>query len=312
MDVMGQKSLLQAWSLVVAGRDNEVPAMLGAREDAVCAALDTPAAKKEEFALAPLHLKGLRFAMWALRFFWDIFCNRVVEKRSIFIPHKAMDKLRQRAQDDLPVVDGQDKPFISDGDILTAWLCRSVALSLPRPRPLAVMQALNIGLRLPSLINAPGLFVQNMTLSGGVNLAADVARGSLGSIALNHREQLAGQLSEAQVLASLRHIREKVKPETSSVPRLFAPPDAVLVNFSNWSRADIFNVVDFSGAVVRAGGTDPPGKLASQYHGSLSDNSAMRNVFIIVGKDREGNYWIQGHLLPQTLAWIEESLREIG
>jgi hypothetical protein len=48
MDVMGQQALLRAWSLVLAGRESEVPPMLGAREDAVCVAADEPE-ELEEF-----------------------------------------------------------------------------------------------------------------------------------------------------------------------------------------------------------------------------------------------------------------------
>ncbi|ELR06042.1 hypothetical protein VC83_02271 [Pseudogymnoascus destructans] len=35
MDVMGQQALLRGWSLVLAGKESEVPALLGAREDAL-------------------------------------------------------------------------------------------------------------------------------------------------------------------------------------------------------------------------------------------------------------------------------------
>lgn len=286
--------------------------MLGAREDVVAAALDAPAASKEELARGPLQLKGLGLAMWVVRLIWDGFWNRVVEKRAISIPRKAMDRLRQKARDDLPAVDGQNKPFISDGDILTAWLCRMVALSLPGPRPLNVFQAVNTRFRLPCLIQAPGLFINNMTIASVAIFPPDVACGPLGLIALNHRERLAVETTEAQVLANWRHQRDECNLETALMPSLYGPSDAVMVAITNWCRADIFNVVDFSGAVVKAGGTNPPGKPATQYFEAVSDNPAMPNTFSITGMDREGNYWIQGMVLPRTLERIEESLREIS
>ncbi|KAL5001377.1 hypothetical protein BDV10DRAFT_182610 [Aspergillus recurvatus] len=57
MDVMGQQALLHEWSLVLAGRESEVPPMLGAREDVLCAAADT-AVEKEEFKLGKMRLNG--------------------------------------------------------------------------------------------------------------------------------------------------------------------------------------------------------------------------------------------------------------
>ena len=33
---MGQKALLSGWSLVLAGKESEIPSILGAREDTIC------------------------------------------------------------------------------------------------------------------------------------------------------------------------------------------------------------------------------------------------------------------------------------
>ncbi|KAF5586548.1 3-hydroxyisobutyrate dehydrogenase [Fusarium pseudoanthophilum] len=51
MDVMGQQALLRGWSMVLAGRESEVPPVLGAREDTICAAGDAPVERKEDFKL---------------------------------------------------------------------------------------------------------------------------------------------------------------------------------------------------------------------------------------------------------------------
>ncbi len=42
MDIMGQKAFVQAWSLVVNGRDSEVPPVLSAHNDPLLAALNAP------------------------------------------------------------------------------------------------------------------------------------------------------------------------------------------------------------------------------------------------------------------------------
>jgi hypothetical protein len=51
MDVMGQQALLHAWSLVLAGREADVPPALGAREDIMWGLAE--AAVEEEYLLKP-------------------------------------------------------------------------------------------------------------------------------------------------------------------------------------------------------------------------------------------------------------------
>src|SRR4051812_31230521 len=98
MDVMGQQALLRGWSLVLAGRESEVPPMLGAREDVLCAAADAPMEKEEEFMLAQKQLRGWGMLKFGLRFAWDMLWNQVVETRTIFLPKRVVAELRRQAQ----------------------------------------------------------------------------------------------------------------------------------------------------------------------------------------------------------------------
>ncbi|QDS74661.1 hypothetical protein FKW77_009391 [Venturia effusa] len=112
-------------------------------------------------------------------------------------------------------------------------------------------------------------------------------------MALEHRKQLAGHASEAQTLAFLRDLRDDFDLNTQTGVGLYGPSDTVLAFSSNQSRADIFSVADSSNAVIRAGeqgGWRRPGMLASQCLITLNENAFERNVFTIVGKDRERNY----------------------
>jgi hypothetical protein len=85
MDVMGQQALLHGWSLVLAGRESEVPPMLGAREDALYIATDK-SVEQEEFIVGQKQLRGWSMLMFVLRFVWDLLWNQVVETRTIFLP----------------------------------------------------------------------------------------------------------------------------------------------------------------------------------------------------------------------------------
>ncbi|KAK3897997.1 hypothetical protein C8A05DRAFT_19345 [Staphylotrichum tortipilum] len=314
MDVMGQQALLRGWSLVLAGREAEVPPVLGAREDVVCSAADAPAEKEEESMLCRMRLGGLAMAGFGLRFAWDLMWNRV-ETRTVFLPKAVVEGLRRRARGDLPAQDGKE-PFISEGDVLTAWAVRAVASSLPLPRPVTVLHAVNARFRLASLIRAPGVFVQNMAVAAFAFLSPSAATGSLGHIALENRRQLKEQATEGQVLAFLRQLRRQ--PEGDRDPGfLCGESSALLMPFTNWTRADLFRAADFSPAVVHAGETgesrrNPPGTVEFQHASSMQPSPAVRNVVVVLGKDHGDNYWLTGILTPQAWAKIEEEMGGIS
>ncbi|KAH8911586.1 hypothetical protein BR93DRAFT_351993 [Coniochaeta sp. PMI_546] len=313
MDVMGQQALLHAWSLVLAGRESDVPPVLGAREDVICVAADAPV-EKEEFRMGQKRLKGWNMLMFGLRYAWDMLRNPQVETRTVFLPRRAVAELRRQAEVDLAAVDGGEKNiFVSDGDVLTAWATQAVASSLPQPRPVTVLHALNARFRLSALAQASGVYIQNMAVAAFTFLSAEVATGPLGRIALENRRHLLEQATEGQVLAFLRELRGQSKTD-SDPTMLCGESDAVLLPFTNWTKADIFNAADFSPAVVRAGEdgpsrSNPPGTIVFHHAQSLRQAQGARNVVVVLGKDHCSNYWLTGILLPSAWAKIEESIR---
>lgn len=321
MDVMGQQALLRGWSLVLAGRELEVPPMLGAREDAICAAAaDAPVEEEEEeeeeFGLEQKQLRGWAMFMFGLRFVWDMLWNRVVETRTIFLPKRVVDELQRQARGDLAAQDdGDEKPFISEGDVLTAWAMRAVASSRPQPRPVTVLHPLNARFRLPSLVRASGVYVQNMSVAAFAFLSPEVATGPLGPIALENRRHLMEQSTEAQVLAFLRKLRRGSK-SGSDPAFVCGESNALLMPFTNWTRADFFKTADFSPALVRAGETgqsrsNPPGTMVFHHAQSMRPSRAVRNVIVVLGKDHSDNYWLAGNLLPPAWAKIEEDIKRL-
>ncbi|KAL3587656.1 hypothetical protein FPOAC2_13554 [Fusarium poae] len=290
MDVMGQQALLRAWSLVLAGREVDVPAVLGAREDALCAAADA-SGSAEELKVAKQQLKGISLMRFGLRFAWDMVSGPAAEGRTIYMPASTLMALRQEAEGDLAVAG--EAPFISDGDVLTAWAARAVAVSLPQPRPVTVLHAVNARFRLPALVNAPGVFIQNMAVAGFTLLSAAEATGPLGAIAVANRRHLSEQASEGQILACVRELRR----DTAGDPRvLCGPSDALLLPMTNWARADVFNSADFSAAVVRPGPTGNPGRVVYHHADAMRPSASTRNVFVVLGKDHRGGYWMSAKL----------------
>jgi hypothetical protein len=315
--LMGQQALLRGWSLVLAGRESEVPPVLGAREDAICAAVDAPMEKEEEYSLGQKRLKGWAMALFGLRFTGDLLLNRVVETRTIFLPKKVVADLRRQAQDDLAAQDsGEEKPFISEGDVLTAWTLRAVASSLPQPRPIAALHALNARFRVSSLVQASGVYVQNMAVAAFSFISHEVATGPLGPIALENRRHLMEQSTEPQVLAYLRELRREENNGVDPATMLYCESNALLMPYTNWTRADFFRTADFSHAIVRAGETgqsrsNPPGTIVFHHAQSMRQSPAIRNVIVVLGKDHDDNYWLTGSLLPPAWAKIQEEMSRL-
>lgn len=315
MDVMGQQALLHSWSLVLARRESEVPPMLGAREDAICAAADAPVEKEEEYSLGQKRLKGWAMAMFGLRFAAGLLLNRVVETRTIFLPKKVVAKLQHQAQDEVATQD--EKPFISEGDVLTAWAVRAVVSSLPQPQPVAALHALNARFRLASLVQASGVYIQNMAVAAFTFISPEVATGPLGPIALENRRHLMEQSTEPQVLAYLRELRREQTASVDPATMLYGESNTLLMPFTNWTRANFFKTADFSPALMRAGATgqsrsNPPGTIVFHHAQSMRQSPTVRNVIVVLGKDHDDNYWLTGTLLPPAWAKIEEELKRMS
>ncbi|OBT41297.1 hypothetical protein VE00_08452 [Pseudogymnoascus sp. WSF 3629] len=299
MDVMGRQALIRSWALVLAGKESEVPALLGAREDALLF-------DDNQEVYRPTRLQGFGMFKFGMRFVADLLWNRVVETRTIFLPKAAVAKLQLQAQEDL------SGEFVSEGDVLAAWMTRAVASSMP-PRPITALHPLNLRFRLPSLIQAPGVFVQNMAVSAFSLFTPELLRGPLGPIALENRRHLMEQATEPQLLALLRDMRQNYTPGGDTTV-LCGESNALLMPFTNWTRADMYRVADFSAAVVRAGEgerNNPPGTMVYQHANSMRSSPTMRNVVVIHGKDHGDNYWLTALLLPAAWAKIEEEIQKL-
>ncbi|KFX86116.1 hypothetical protein O988_09760 [Pseudogymnoascus sp. VKM F-3808] len=224
--------------------------------------------------------------VFGLRFVGGLLWSRVVETRTIFLPKAAVGKPCQQAKDEI------SGKFVSEGDALAAWATRSVAASIPG-RPITALHPLNLRFRLPSLINAPSVFVQNLAVSAFSFFSPELLRGPLGPVALENQRNLKEQTTEPQLLALLREMRLNYTPGGNTTV-LCWELNALLMPFTSWTRADIFRAADFSAAVVRAGEgqsrINPPGTMVYQHANSMRPNATMRNVIVIHGKNHGDNY----------------------
>jgi hypothetical protein len=315
MDMIGQQAFLHAWSLVLAGRESEVPRVLDAREDVLQAIADTPTENPTEYKLRSRQLKGFGLAKFVARYGREMLRGPTPQTRTIFLPAKAMISLRREAERTLAsMASGEkDSKFISDGDILTAWTLRAVATSLSIPQRITALHAMNARFRLPALIDASGICLQNMLVPGYTYLSPTEAAGPLGHIALRNRHHLLEQATEAQVLASLR---EQYKSGDFS-KRLYSPSDAVVVPYTNWTKARIFQAANFRPAILCNGENEqtrcnPPGTPVFHHAFPVKPSQTTRLMVVVLGKDYGGNYWLTLTMGPVAWRKIMESLEVLG
>jgi hypothetical protein len=322
MDGMSLKSLLKSWSLVLAGKQDQVPPLLGAKDDILHAAAAPETAPEEEWILRDKILAGFGFFLWVVRFLWNVFTERTVECRTIFFPKETMARLRKQALDEAAEVpsgmpSGKDRvPWVSEGDVILAWGAKVVAMAQPSPRPINGLCPLDLRPRLPELANSNGVFIQNTVTTASIQLSPFEARQPLGLIAAKWREALTTQTTTPQVrsyLCELRKISDAGKDPTI-LPGVW---NGELFTVSNWTKGDFVNVADFSTAVVRVGDgsekrSNPPGTMIYHQSFALGNDPTTRNVIGVVGKDRGDNYWMSGYFPRRTWAVMEKEMEKMS
>ncbi|KAG7418602.1 Acetyltransferase BOT5 [Fusarium oxysporum f. sp. raphani] len=214
VDATSLRDLGIAWSLVLAGRESEVLPMLSAGEDPMAHAGDNPAFTKP-YALEKQQVKGRRMYLFPLFYVLDLLRWRTLESKILFLPRKNVEQLRNQALDSLGKT--SSPPFISEGDVIVAWLSIVVASALfPQGsrRPFTIGNAYDLRGRAPSLFpieSGKGAYVQNAVLPCWTIVPAKSMhnRGdsTLGTIALALRNSLKEQTTEASIHALARLTR---------------------------------------------------------------------------------------------------------
>lgn len=326
-DGLGRLAIVRNWCKVLAGKEDEVEPLMGTREDPLATVGTGPLHENEEpFALKDKYLSGLRMANFVAYYIWDKFWIPNHELKMISLPAKAMAALRQQAADDLSTTNanGQEPtasngtaapatPFVSDGDILTAWLTQiSFRAYGPSSRPVAFNNVFELRSRLPGVFDPSVAYVGNFTRLAQTQITADDARFlPLGQLALRYRQSLASQVTEGQVRGAIRFARERGDHLVLS-----AHPASILLTVTNWSKARFFDAVDFSPAVVRGGEKSDagPGPGKPVYYHVIStkeDPPNIRNVLNVMGKDPAGNYWLTGKLPPVVWQNIDKEISKV-
>jgi hypothetical protein len=306
-DAMGRHALISAWCKALAGREKEILPLLGARQDTISHILEAEDDAREPYMWESKALTGLKFLRFALGFLWQILWQRQVGTRTLFFPASSVAKLRRQAQNDVP-----EGYFLSDGDVLSAWITRMVVACQKWTHSVTLLNVVDMRSRLPSIYERGGAYVQNLTIPSFTFLnGPDVVSNPLGILASEVRQSIVQQATAPQIKAFIRASAHSLK--VNGRQPMYSEPEALLVTISNWSKAKFIDLVDFSPAVIRLGEQgahrrNPPGRMEYQLTSVVKQAKYLRNSAVILGKDHNGNYWVNLYMAEAMFDEIENYL----
>ena len=153
LDGMGRKTLLDAWSLMLQGREDEILPLHGVQTD--------PLITLGQHRMQPYKHADKRMSTWQLivfgvRYVCDqLFWRLKDEGRVICVPAAYVQCLRNAALNDIDneqkVKTSEVTPFLSGGNVLCAWWTRPILSLIPHTPSQTI--AINIAFRLRWLLS---------------------------------------------------------------------------------------------------------------------------------------------------------------
>jgi hypothetical protein len=299
-DAKGFHHLVQAWSDVLSGHKENVPDIIGAKEDVLYNITGKSDYSSEISDMESRTLSGFAFVIFVIRFLWTILTQPTVEARVIFLPKKSVDKLHRQALGDIK--DETGDAWVSPNDAILTWFTRTIFKS--SSRPISIITPIDARTRLPQLQNPKGVYVQNMLLASFTTMLPNILQQPLGIQALICRQALLDQLQEPKLVAMLELSRKRGTAQTP----IFAKSNGILLTTNNRLKADIFAAARFGSAAEKS-----PGPV--YHHADLINANAgkiMRNLINVQAKDLDGNYWISGCFTPKEWERIEKEIVQLA
>jgi hypothetical protein len=303
MDAMGQKSLLDAWCLMLNDEDGQIKTIHGADTDPL-AELGTVPTEAHKLSSRQMGLFGL--LGYGLGQILEFF--RVRENRMVCIPQQSMEQVRRKVMADFePVHTGQQapRPFLSDGDILCAWWTR-MAISQLYSYPSQTV-VLNNAYDTRKVLQPDMIPEGTPYISGAVGFiyvlltAKDIMEKPLSQTALAIRSAIAELGTRKQVEAFFSLWRQNPR----KLPPFFGDRNMRMITYSNWTKANLFEL-DFSAAIAE--GCDDTKTAKPRYIQNTQMGLTFPNAFLIIGKDGLGNHWLSGYMNKGHWAGVEREL----
>ncbi|GKT60936.1 lysR family regulatory protein [Colletotrichum tofieldiae] len=323
-DAMGTSELLKAWSNVVAGKSCLVKPLHGTHVD-VLGDVGTAFDKKAsggEFVLERQQTRAFSLLSFIVRYVWDVTTRRSIRTRHIYLPAKYMRHLRHSVEEELRRKNRGVAPFVSDGDLITAWGSRMVISSSPwRNCSAVICNVFDLRGRLKNTFTPGGTYLQNLILPATTVLSRDeTANATTAQIAWGLRKAILEQTEDVQARRLMRLARQWFA--SMGMMPLFAGWDSRVIACTNWTKAKFLDAADFGPtALVSLGNHKPngptrkavaegarPGRPVMYWGTTLSVTDSPRDTFVIYGKDAAGNYWIHAYLREETWDLIQKEL----
>ena len=307
----GFTALVNAWSLILAGKLDAVPPFVGFREDGMNGLLVPPTEVKH--VLSGTELTGWRFTYWSLRSLYES-RRSPLEYLILCIPKSTMGRVIGESRSSIAfksiTTTSTDKePYITEGDVLAAIACRSMAQNQQpgSTRNIMTMMALDPFFRASSAFSQNAAYVQNIPSTIFFNCPAIKAlEASLGELAILARDAITTQGTEEQIKAYMSLSAASIKK--NGMKAFFGDKDMALQVMSNWLRANLFEKVDFSPAIVKEAPESGPGRKRGHptyYHcgdtGDI-DEPFLVPLWTVMGADFHGNIWLSC-ILPRY-TWL--------
>ncbi|KAM7220385.1 hypothetical protein V8F06_004164 [Rhypophila decipiens] len=339
-DIIGWHHLLHNWSLVLSGLEDQVQPFGGFDEDiteriAHLSIPDKPSEKSSPDIELAGHkqLTGLDMFLFVLRLLWAILFGPKVTSRTVFLPAKTMQVLREETRRDLEThvqqsTSSSPKITPSDADMLTAWIAKMTLTSTSREIPnkmsqtASIMTVVDMRKRCPAIFSPPDdkgqvpVYIQNLSSVAMTHLPIKALLSQpLGITASQIRRSVTPQASEEVISGVVRHVLADVPGRLRTGTTLFAKGSEILFPVSNWTCARLFEF-DLGPAVIDTGNKTGfsnarPGRPVTIAPVVFSTNPVIRNTWTVTGRDAHGNYWLQAVCGDETWAVVGRELERL-
>jgi hypothetical protein len=318
LDALGRQSLLQAWTSVLDGREEDVPAFMPFHVDPAHEIARGGDPKKH--IMSHYALTGIWFAMFVVGYLYELFVHSAEAGRMICIPGPWVENLREQAIADV-LASGHSKNdlFLSHGDVLLAWWAKTstTAQRLGSSQPVNIMNVTNVRGLFPDLLPDKGaaeVYTTNAALTANTFVTCGELKSmSVGALALRVRQDLQTQRTSEQVRHFVAWQLESMKKIGRSP--LLGSWNQTLLAWSNWHRARLYDV-DFSAAVVRPGlplesRSNKLGQPSFILPSGHANGMSLRNAGPLIGRDANGDWWMQTVLRAGAWARVEEQFKRL-
>ncbi|KFH43980.1 hypothetical protein ACRE_052320 [Hapsidospora chrysogenum ATCC 11550] len=324
-DAFGYLALKKMMQYVLEGREDEVSPMLGAQED-VLSEIARPyrnikGGEEEDPLLS--RMKQVNQANQA---------NQAqaagnpsepppprpeMDSRVMCIPREVSEKLHQHLRQESSDNDDDGYDSLRSDEVMAAWVIQQLSRASPAPRPMALMNLVNVRFIVPSVAKAQGVYTQNMLLVASNNLPPDTATGPVGPIAHSQRASIAHMAepkNTAQFLAAILGAIE-ANVDTTAMSSTDASATPVLVN--NLTSITSGMDLDYSAALVRQGEspatrTNPLGTVDFGYIADVTNPYPYPKLTMVGSMTGDGTCWMFGELPEEAWVAMEEYLAELS